>query len=336
MRCFALVPVLLVAATSLLAPEAALGAGQRSFASTVGVDNPNCSIAQPCRSFAAAISGTSPGGEVIVLDSGGYGPATIAKSLSIVAPPGVYAGISVTSGSGITIQTASPGDRVVLDGLAITNQGSAGNGIDFAGGGVLEVLRTRIAGFDGANGVGLRFAPAANGQGRLRAADVRVSASKSGIRIEGGASLSNVVNAVLERVDSAGNGEGLVGWDFSNIVAIDSSFTQNFPNGIAADTLFGAILLMACDRCNVSRNEHGMTSSGAGLSYIVFSGSTIANNAQAGLRPGAGTEARIGATTISQNTIGIDNGGGVVQSQGNNFVFGNASDGIAPIFVGSK
>src|SRR5512138_668523 len=87
-----------VAALCALAVSFPLCAAQRTFVSTSGVNNPACSLAAPCRDFAAAIAATSVNGEVIVLDSGGYGPVTITQSASIIAPPGVYAGISVSAG----------------------------------------------------------------------------------------------------------------------------------------------------------------------------------------------------------------------------------------------
>lgn len=98
-------------------------------------------------------------------------------------------------------------------------------------------------------------------------------------------------------------------------------------------------MLITVDRCGVSRNGAGMVTTGTGatyVTYVTFAGSTIANNSTYGLRAGTGSEARLAGTTIAQNAIGIDNGGGVVQSQGNNFVVGNTSDGVVPIVVGSK
>ena len=82
----------------VLATHAREATAQRTFVSTSGVNNPICSLAAPCRDFATAIVATSPRGEVIVLDSGGYGGATIAQAVSIIAPSGVYAGISVLGG----------------------------------------------------------------------------------------------------------------------------------------------------------------------------------------------------------------------------------------------
>jgi hypothetical protein len=91
----------------------------RTFVASSGKDTHACTRAQPCRGFAAALALTDAGGEIVVLDSAGYGPVTIDKSVSIVAPPGVYAGISVLSGDGITINTPgvndSPASNYVRD-----------------------------------------------------------------------------------------------------------------------------------------------------------------------------------------------------------------------------
>ena len=97
-------------------------AAQRTFVSGSGVDNPACSLVAPCRSFSAAMLQTVVGGEIIIVDSAGYGVITIAKAISIIAPSGVYAGISVFAGTdGVTIN--APGATVVLRGLSINGQG---------------------------------------------------------------------------------------------------------------------------------------------------------------------------------------------------------------------
>ena len=114
---------LLLTATNVAAITA-----QRTFVSGSGVDNPDCSIVRPCRGFAAALTATTAGGEIIVLDSGGYGRLTITKSISIIAPPGIYAGVSVAAGfDGVTVN--APGATVVLRGLSINGLGGSGNGI---------------------------------------------------------------------------------------------------------------------------------------------------------------------------------------------------------------
>jgi hypothetical protein len=126
---------------------------QRTFVSGLGNDANPCNRAAPCRNFVQAISGTSAGGEVVVLDSAGCGAIpSITQAVSITAPPGVYAGITVFSGDGIDIN-AGASDTVILRGLTINNQGSAGNGIVFNSGGTLRIESCVVNGFTtGANG----------------------------------------------------------------------------------------------------------------------------------------------------------------------------------------
>jgi hypothetical protein len=111
----------IAAALVLLASPASSDAAQRTFVASYGVDANPCSVTQPCRTFAAAVALTSANGEVIVLDSAGYGPVTISQPVAIIASPGAYAGITVFSGDGITVGgTFGP---VVLRGLTINGQG---------------------------------------------------------------------------------------------------------------------------------------------------------------------------------------------------------------------
>jgi hypothetical protein len=111
------------ALTVILVGSNALGQSQRTFVSGLGSDGGQCSRAAPCRTFTQALSQTNPGGEVYVLDSAGYGPFTINKSVAIVAPEGVTAGISVFSGDGISIN-AGGSDTIILRGLTVNNQGA--------------------------------------------------------------------------------------------------------------------------------------------------------------------------------------------------------------------
>ena len=103
-------------------------AAQRTFVSTSGLDTSiSCALQAPCRGFTKALTLTDPGGEIIVLDSGGYGSVTINKNVSIISPSGVYAGVTVfVATDGITV--APPAAKVALRGLSINGQGG-NNGI---------------------------------------------------------------------------------------------------------------------------------------------------------------------------------------------------------------
>ena len=74
---------LVVLGSTLFTGHAA--AVQRAHVATYGLDSNtsfSCDAAHPCRFFQAATTVVDPNGEVVVLDSGGYGAVTITKSLS--------------------------------------------------------------------------------------------------------------------------------------------------------------------------------------------------------------------------------------------------------------
>src|SRR5438445_535301 len=75
----------------------------RSAVSVNGSDLNACTVASPCRSFNAAIAETAPSGEIVALDSAGYGPFTVTMDVTISGAPGVHAAITATSTDAITI-----------------------------------------------------------------------------------------------------------------------------------------------------------------------------------------------------------------------------------------
>jgi hypothetical protein len=123
---------------------------QRTFVSGAsGVDSNPCSLSFPCRSFAAAMTFTDAGGEVIVLDSAGYGPVAISQSVSIISPLGVYAGISSFTGNAIEINSLS--SSVTLRGLFINGQGGT-TGVRITNATVVHIENVVVNGFTG-NGI---------------------------------------------------------------------------------------------------------------------------------------------------------------------------------------
>src|ERR671931_292312 len=74
-------PILVVAALAL--PGTAFGQATRTWVSGVGDDANPCSRTAPCKTFAGAISKTAAGGEISVLDPGGFGAVIITKSITI-------------------------------------------------------------------------------------------------------------------------------------------------------------------------------------------------------------------------------------------------------------
>src|SRR5215831_15673741 len=142
-----------------IASTDAYALSNRTFVSGTGSDANPCSLAAPCRSFAGALLQTSAGGEIAVLDTAGYGAATITQAVSIVNEEGVEAGITVTSGDGITINAGAT-DVVNLRGLTLVGAGGS-NGVTFNSGAALNIQNCVIRGFSGSfpNGNGLNLVP---------------------------------------------------------------------------------------------------------------------------------------------------------------------------------
>jgi hypothetical protein len=75
----------------------------RVFVSVTGNDANPCTAGSPCKTFQAAHDAVLAGGEISVLDTGGYGTLVISKAISIVAV-GVEASIAIPlGGTAITI-----------------------------------------------------------------------------------------------------------------------------------------------------------------------------------------------------------------------------------------
>jgi nitrous oxidase accessory protein NosD len=122
------------AAVTTVAATPALAQATRTWVSGVGDDVNPCSRTAPCKTFAGAISKTAEGGEINVLDPGGFGGLTITKSITIRAD-GDNGGVLVGVSSSGFIVNAAPtakfpgGARVVIDGLDFDGTDSAITGV---------------------------------------------------------------------------------------------------------------------------------------------------------------------------------------------------------------
>jgi hypothetical protein len=149
-----------VSAVFILLP-AASGHAQslRTWVSGTGDDANPCSRTAPCHTFAGAISKTAAGGEINVLDGGGYGIVTITRSINIIAA-GAQAGVSAPQMSGITIR-AGANDVVSLDGLTFNGSGSGLSGIDIVSAGKVDIRNCTVTGFLGTPGAAINVAASA-------------------------------------------------------------------------------------------------------------------------------------------------------------------------------
>jgi len=167
----------------------------RTWVSGVGDDANPCSRTAPCKTFAGAISKTAGGGEINVLDPGGFGGVTITKSMTIRST--FEAGVLV-SGTNAIVIAATGADNVILEGLDIEGLGTGLNGVTVTGA-IKSVLiqRSSINRFT-QNAV--NFASTTTGA-RLTIRNTTITNNTNGVNVANpaGVSLSaSVADSVLE------------------------------------------------------------------------------------------------------------------------------------------
>src|SRR6202166_1182734 len=115
--------LLMLAFTSVASAQAT-----RTWVSGVGDDANPCSRTAPCKTFAGSISKTAVGGEINVLDPGGFGAVTITKAITI-SSQGFEAGVLVSGTNGIVVAVPNATDTVILRGLDIEGLGTGLSGV---------------------------------------------------------------------------------------------------------------------------------------------------------------------------------------------------------------
>lgn len=283
---------------------------QRTFVSTQGNDANTASLCgrnTPCRGFTAAISVVSAGGEVVALDSGGYGAVAITKSVQLVAPTGVYAAITATSGTAITINIGAT-DTVVLRGLTLNSLG-ANNGIDFQTGRTLHIESCVINGFT-FRGINVSR-NIANDIAEVLIKDTIVrNGGNDGISLRNSGSSSLVKTSIDNCRLEKNGGSGLLASDNARVTVRGSVAANNGFGFTAQSVTSGQIAEINLESCVATNSiSSGLLAGGGnGTSNIRVSNSTITDN---------GT----GATASSN---------GFVISRGNNTMEGNTSSNSFP------
>jgi hypothetical protein len=300
---------LTAAILALSAPAVALP--QRVFVASTGSDTNPCSITLPCRGFSVAIGAVASGGEVIVLDSAGYGPVVITQSVSIIAPPGVYAGVTVASGDGIAV-SAGATDKVVLRGLSINGQGggfgirvSSGKEIDIEdchignltlagilieGGTATHIARTIVRGI---TNFGIWASPSSVVNFTLTIVDGDVSDNGNvGVYIDPVVP-GSVVNASATRVTSSHNGGSGFGVFTNNVATATLAVADSGGNDNVGSGLF------------VNGNN----------AIAMISGSSFVGNGSFDLSQGPGSVLRTGGTNAVTGRGAPDIGGSLTSNQ---------------------
>jgi hypothetical protein len=286
-------------ALSAFAAADASAVGQRTFVSGTGQDSnvsSGCQATLPCRSFAVALSVTNAKGEIVVLDSAGYGAVTIAQDVTIQVPSGVYAGVAVTAGDGVVVNGAST--KAVLRGLTINGQGGGGRGILVNGADTVRIEGCTITNMtsDGIQSIGAGT--------HLHVYDSLITNNGGNGIYASGAALVEVERTRIER-------GGFIGVQVANgtkaVTLRDVAIVANTDYAIEALPTGASVLMdVTIERALITENGggaiNGFASLGAGLS-VAITGSTFVHNNSA--QPGSGV-VRINATAPASAQASIE------------------------------
>jgi hypothetical protein len=274
----------------------------RVWLSGVGVDSGTCPRQSPCHTLTYAHGQVAPGGEISIMDPGGYGTVVITKAVSIVSDSGSgEAGVANFSGDMITVN-AGASDVVILRGLVIDVLNSAANGIHFNTGAALHVQNCLIKNVRGSGGIGINFTPSASsdlmvtdttvinnnafngigiqvnptGSGLVRTTlnRVTVEQNNTGIKVDASSSTGTLRTTVRDSVVSTNSGTGLwtraPGSAAATTLVVNSSVNQNGLDGITADSPNANVAVM---NSTIMGNMTGISAPGGGRLY------TYKNNA---------------------------------------------------------
>ena len=328
-----------------IAPAAAT---QRAFVRSDGIDSNPCTPQQPCRGFAAAILLTDPDGEVVVLDSAGYGAVTVTKGVSIIAPPGVYAGISAFPGQdGVTVN-AGAGDKVVLRGLSINGQGG-NRGIVVVAGGEVHIEQCTITNM-ATHGIEIDGGTRTNVRSTMVRSNVQnglfVAAGSPEVHLVDSQFSRNGQDGILVTVgtldatrsavdDNAQNGVRVHPTTPVNAIATlsDSTLTGNGGAGASAAPAFLQTVAMAIARSTSARNGgNGFeVSSVFGTALLTVSDSASLENAGFGLSvTGTQATAIVTGSTLARNVAAdlAQSVSAVLRSSQNNALTGRGAADI--------
>ena len=287
--------MVLVGLITLVLAPAAHAQATRTWVSGMGDDVNPCSCTAPCKTFAGAISKTAAGGEISVLDPGGFGAVTITKGMTINGD-GTLAGILSAGVNGIIVNAAAT-DKVIIRSLSINGAGTGVNGIRFLAGAQLVVDNVTISGCTTA-GIDVSL----GATGLLHVTDTRITKCATGINLTAtagvaAATLDNVrIEQVTNGVNLGANGRAVIR---------NSVFSGNSSNGVLLS---------------------------AGTASVDISNSMLSFNSANGLSVNAsGAVARISGNAFFNNSTGIAfAAGGTIESDGSNVFAGNAAPGGPP------
>jgi len=284
----------------------------RTFVSAaIGNDASDCSRLAPCRTFQRAHDTTFANGEITVLDPGGYGAVTIAKSISIINDGVGEAGVLVSGdGIGIEVEVAAT-DTVSVRGLTVKGIGfGGGGGLFFLGGGTLRVENCVFRDLS-LSAINFEFTSTDGSDGRLSIFNTVMVNNHDGVLVQHfGAGTVKATLAGLRVINNQNFGivvngdEAVINTSRVDVVITNSVVAQNArgiftqSGGSASATINATII-----RCVVANNQFGLQASNL---------------------------MRIGQSVVTRNGTTWTAAAGALKSYGDNNINGNA-DGDPPI-----
>ena len=281
---------------------AVFGQATRTWVSGVGDDVNPCSRTAPCKTFAGAISKTAAGGEISVLDPGGFGGVTATKSITLNGT-GTLAGILSANTFGVQINDSASGSPntavVIIRDISINGAGTGTFGVRFISGKTVMVDHCWIYGINSA----------AAGQGR----GIDVSKTAAGNL--------KVINTVIENCFE--DGIHMTTTAGQLLATINNTEIMNCGgDGIEA----AANTLMALSNSRITHNGNGVKSSGSGNQFNIDD--ILVSYSGVGLQASAGSTFRVSDSIIAQNATGISINGGTIDSFQGNSLMGNPTTGL--------
>jgi hypothetical protein len=243
----------------------------RVFVASYGSGSNPCTFGSPCKTFQHAHDAVAASGEISAIDSAGFGPLTITKSVTITSPPGIEAGIAAASGNSISVN-AGVKDIVSLYGLTVVGTpGNNNTGIFVGSAGRFNMVDCVIRDFAG--GVGL-YVNSSN-QAVVTLSNIHVTNNLDGIFIQSG---SASVSAMLNHITLSDNTAGIVVYaDNANAetTITNSDFSNNSlgvvpsTNGPATES-FLAYVTLVNDNFNNNGNAIQIEgNTGLALSHVI-------------------------------------------------------------------
>jgi hypothetical protein len=195
----------------------------RTWVSGVGDDANPGSRTAPCKTFAGALSKTTTGGEMDVLDPGSFGAVTVTGSITIDGT-GPVAAITGSGAPDVVVNAAST-SIVTLRNLSISGGSTGTYGVQVQGAGVVRLENCTIYGA-GTNGVDFE---AANSGARLYLINCHIfNCAGAGVYVNPASGGTVVIEHCI--VEQCGSGIAAAG---GTVMLIDSSVTGNTGAGLA-------------------------------------------------------------------------------------------------------